>query len=152
MQGQKAGPGPGSISFMEFYDTKLQSEVFCRCIATGLLDTALDRMDFTKPDKHWIQQKDNNRKSNKGAAKRISRTWQFKKNTIHVLEMEKMVAMHPDDAAQASTFIATIYNIARSQINTWNRSRTTIFKNVKGIKRNNTKAYNLAAKGATPSL
>ena len=75
--------------------------MFCRCIATGLLDTDLDRMDFTKPDNHWIAKKYDKRKTNKGAEKRISRTWQFKRKMI--LEVEKMATIHPEEADQATS-------------------------------------------------
>ena len=67
-----------------------------------------------------------------------------------VLEVEKIAAFHPEDATQATAFAAMMYNIARRQIKDWKRARTTIFKNAKGIKRNNTKAYKLR-KGRFPA-
>ena len=135
------------MSFLECYDTKMQHEVFCRCIATEMLDKALGAINFTNPN-HWSLKKDDNRKRNKGAMKRTSRTWHFKKKMI--LEAEKMAALHPEEATQATTFVAMIFNIGRSQITDWKRSRTAIFKNAKGIKRNNTKAYKLR-KGRFPA-
>ena len=126
----------------------MQAEVLCKVIATEILDKALDGIDFTSPQQHWSSKKEDNRKTNKGASKRTSRTWQFKKKMI--LEAEKMAALHPEEATQATTFVAMIFNIGRSQITDWKRARTAIFKNAKGIKRNNTKAYKLR-KGRFPA-
>ena len=146
----QAGPGPGSMSFLECYNAKMQAEVFCRYIATTCIDKARDAMDFTSPEKHWIQKKDDKPKtnSNKGAEKRISRTWQFKRKMI--LEVEKMAAMLPKEADQATSFVAIMCNIARRQITDWKRVRTIIFKNANGIKRNNMKACKLR-KGRFPA-
>ena len=43
----QAGPGPGSMSFLACYNTRMQAEVLCKVLATDILDKALDEIDFS---------------------------------------------------------------------------------------------------------
>ena len=91
---------------------KLEAEVFCRCIANDMVKEPLSSMGFTKSEKHWILRKDDGRKKNKGSWERIARSLTFKKMII--LELEKTLEMHPEQADQAATYVSMCFNLTQS--------------------------------------
>lgn len=122
----QSGRDQSIVGLLKPNDVMLRERARDTNIAFIIGDMLTEVIRVGKPTK----KKADGRKKCKGAARRLQRSYDFKRKVL--MEFERVQQQHPDLEGMHSTVVADEFAISRSQVTDWYRNKDEIYKAAHG--------------------